>query len=318
MPTWTWLLQFLLLAPFWIIILGQVGLLAVEGVSQTGPDGSSLLLPHLMMALLSILLLLPLAPIYHRFTYHIPTFLFLVFIATLVYSLVAFPFSENNRYKAYFQQIVNLETGQNEVILAGLDQYVLPIATWLPSTAGQVVKCTSEDSLRPGVKNCRWRGIPPRVVPNTSPGVPPENGYADWLTFNVTRNPGENSARFEVSGQNTRACVLRFDRAIKDFNVLGSVRDDRFDPVPEAGSLQIKLWHREWDTPWIVDVEWPVSEGKKLGEEGMEGKVVCLWSDNNVEGVIPALDEMRRYMPPWAAVTKAGDGLVEGWKGFIV
>lgn len=50
----------------------------------------------------------------------------------------------------------------------------------------------------------------------------------------------------------------------------------------------------------------------------MEGKVVCLWSDANTEGVIPALDEVKKFMPVWSAVTKAADGLVEGSKRFMV
>jgi hypothetical protein len=153
---------------------------------------------------------------------------------------------------------------------------------------------------------------------NTPSGAPPEKGYREWLSYNVSREAGKNSARFALSGLNTRSCVLRFDRAIKNFNVIGSVKDDRFDAVPEVGSDQIKLWHRDWEKEWIVDVDWAVGEGKQEGEEGMEGKVVCLWSDDNVAGVIPALDEVRRYAPDWVAIAKLSDGLVEGWKPFIV
>lgn len=56
------------------------------------------------------------------------------------------------------------------------------------------------------------------------------------------------------------------------------------------------------------------------GEEQskLEGDVVCLWSDQNERGVIPALDEVRRFMPVWSVVTKLGDGLVEGKKAFSV
>jgi hypothetical protein len=68
----------------------------------------------------------------------------------------------------------------------------------------------------------------------------------------------------------------------------------------------------------VVDVEWPVSEGKKEGEEGRSGRVVCLWSDHNELGKIPALDEVQRFMPAWTSVVKLMDGLVEGSKGFVV
>lgn len=318
LPSWTWLLQFLLIAPILIIIFGQVALLVVEGTAQTGPDGGSLLLPYMLIAIFSIMLLLPLGPFVHRITYHIPSFLFLIFIGTLIYSLVAFPFSANNRYKAYFIQTVDLETGQNQVALFGLEDYIRSIIASIPSAAGQSIDCVSREEIRTGVQQCSWEGIAPRVVPNVPSGVPPEKGYVDWLSYNVSRIPGQNSARFVISGQNTRACVLRFDRPIKDFNVLGSSKDDRFDAVPEVGSDQIRLWHRDWDQAWTVDVEWPVGDGKQPGEEGMEGKVVCLWSDDNFEGVIPALDEIRRFAPAWSAVTKAQDGLVEGSKRFMV
>jgi len=88
--------------------------------------------------------------------------------------------------------------------------------------------------------------------------------------------------------------------------------------VPASGSDQIKLWHRKWDEGWEVDVEWPMSDGRKIGEEGMEGRVVCLWSDENTQGVIPALDEARRYVPAWVGISKLNDGLVEGSKPFSV
>lgn len=318
MPTWTWLLQFLLVAPFMLVVIGQVALLIIEAISQTGVDGSSLLLPYILIAVFSILLLLPMGPFIHRFTYHVPSFLFLVFIGTLIYSLVAFPFSANNRFKAYFFQTVDLETGQNQVTLLGLEKYIREIIASIPSAAGQTIACVPRGDIRSGVQFCSWEGIAPLIVPSSPAGVPPEKGYADWLSFNVSRTAGHNVARFVVSGQNTRACVLRFDRPIKDFTVLGGSKDDRFDAVPEMGSDQIRLWHREWSKPWTVDVEWPVGYGKQPGEEGMEGKVVCLWSDDNVEGVIPALDEIRRFAPYWSAVTKAQDGLVEGVKRFVV
>lgn len=318
MPTWTWLIQLLLVAPFVLTVFGQVGLIVVDGISQTGVDGSSLTLPFVLIAVFSIIILLPLGPFTHRFTYHIPSFLFLIFVGTLIYNLVAFPFSANNRYKAYFLQTVDLESGQNQVALFGLEDYIRQIITSIPSAAGQSILCISRDEVKSGLKYCSWKGLAPRVIPNVPVGAPPEKGYAEWLSYNVSRISGENSARFIVSAQNSRACVLRFDSPIKDFSVLGGSRDDRFDAVPEVGSDQIRLWHREWDRPWTVNVEWPVGDGKRPGDEGMEGKVVCLWSDDNVEGVIPALDEIRRFAPDWSAVSKAQDGLVEGFKRFVV
>jgi hypothetical protein len=254
----------------------------------------------------------------HRITHHIPTFLFFVFIGTLIYNLVAFPFSANNRYKAYFQQTVDLETGINKVTLVGLEEYIRPIISEIPSAASQFVKCTTREEIRSGLSFCSWEGLAPKVVANIPDGAPPEIGYKDWISYNVSRASGRNSATFHISGRDTRACIIRFDRPFSDFNVHGASRDGKYDKVPESGSDQIKLWHRDWDKEWVVDVEWAVSESKRPGEEGIEGRVVCLWSDHNVEGTIPALDEVQRFMPEWTSVVKLMDGLVEGSKPFIL
>lgn len=317
LPSWTWFIQFLLIGPFILILIGQVALYLVAAISQTGPDGSSLMAPLAIMAIFTVLLLLPIGPFAHRFSYHVPTFLFLVFIGTLLYSLLAFPFSANNRYKAYFQQTVNLETGENLVTIGGLEEYVRPIISSIPSAAGQPVTCESR-TLRYGIVFCSFSGIPPKVVDNTPAGAPPEKGYHSWLNFNATLKKGSNKATFTLAGKNTRNCKIKFDRPIKDFRVHGSSIDERFPRVPETGSSEIRLWHRQWDQPWTVDVEWSPTEGKAEGEEGMEGSVICMWSDDNVEGIIPALDEVRRYAPAWSAISKLADGLVEGSKAFVV
>ncbi|KAI6712968.1 hypothetical protein JHW43_004527 [Diplocarpon mali] len=319
MPTWTWLLQFLLLGPFMISVVGQVGLLIVAALAQTGTDGSALLLPYLLISLFSILLILPVTPFIHRITAHVPSFLFLVFIATLAYNLVAFPFSSNNRFKAYFQQTLDLDSGNNKVTLAGVEEYVRAIITDIPSAAGQDISCSSEDNIRQGISYCSWTGIPPKVVGNERDGVSSEKSYADWLSFKVSRTPGLNKATFHISAVDSKGCILRFDDPFTAFNVHGAAKGDgKWNDVPESGSDQIKLWHRDWNREWVVDVEWPVSEGKREGDEGRSGRVVCFWSDHNELGTIPALDEVQRFMPSWAAVTKLMDGLVEGSKAFIV
>ncbi|EKD20800.1 uncharacterized protein L3040_000907 [Drepanopeziza brunnea f. sp. 'multigermtubi'] len=319
MPSWTWLLQFLLLGPSIIIIIGQVGLLIVAALTQTGSDGSPLLLPYLLISVFSILLILPTTPFLHRITAHVPTFFLLIFISTLVYNLLAFPFSSNNRYKAYFQQTVDLESGINQVTLAGIEEYVRLMIDEIPSAAGQEISCKSKDNIRQGLSYCSWHGIAPKVVDNVKNGIPPEKGYQDWMNFNVTRAKGSNKATFHISGIDTKACILRFDDPFTAFEVHGAAKSDgKWNDVPESGSDQIKLWHRDWDREWVVDVEWPVSEGKQEGEEGRSGRVVCFWSDHNELGTIPALDEVQRFMPAWAAVTKLMDGLVEGSKAFIV
>ncbi|KAM3070478.1 hypothetical protein ACMFMG_010301 [Clarireedia jacksonii] len=319
LPTWTWLLQFLLIGPFILVVLGQVGLFLVAAIHQTGTDGSSLLIPYLFVAIFSILLLLPVTPFIHRLTHHLPTFFFLIFVGTLIYNLVAFPFSANNRYKAYFQQTVDLDSGINTVTLVGIEEYIRDIISAIPSASGQKIECTTNPKVRSGLSFCSYEGLPPKVVDNVVDGIPPEKGYTEWVQYNTTRVSGENKATFHILGQETRACVLRFDAPFIEFNVHGSARSEQpWDDIPDSGSDQIKLWHRDWNKPWDVDVEWPVSDDKRPGEEGRTGQVVCLWSDHNTPGAIPALDEAQRFAPPWTSIVKLTDGLVEGSKRFIV
>jgi hypothetical protein len=319
LPTWTWLLQFLILCPFTLIIIGQVGLLLVSATAQTGSDGSPLILPYLVVALFTVLIILPVTPFMHRITAALPTFLFLVFVGTLIYNLVAFPFSSNNRYKTYFQQTVDLDSGINRVTLAGLEQYVREVISSIPSASGQTIECAPNPHIRAGLSFCSYDGLAPQVVDNVIDGVPPEKGYKDWMYYNVTRAPGLNKATFHIEGQETKACIIRFNDPFTAFHVKGAAPSDgRWADVPQSGSDQIKLWHRDWNREWVVDVEWPVSEGKQEGDEGRSGRVVCLWSDQNKLGTIPALDEVLRFSPSWAAITKSMDGLVEGSKAFIV
>jgi hypothetical protein len=148
-------------------------------------------------------------------------------------------------------------------------------------------------------------------------GIPPEKDYSNWLTYNVTRPKRENKAIFHISGKETKACIIRFDDPFTAFTVHGAASSNGND-VPDSGSDQIKLWHRDWDREWVVDVEWPVSQGKQPGDEGRSGRVVCLWSDHNKLGTIPALDEVQRFAPKWTSIVKVMDGLVEGSKAFTV
>ncbi len=318
LPSSLWLLEFLFLAPFPVIIFGQVSLLLTSSTFQTPNDGNDPLPIYLFTAILTVLLFAPLGPFLHRYTYHIPLFLLLVFAGTTVYNLTAFPFSPANRLKPYFLQRVDLDTGINTVSLTsiGSGPYLHDIITSLPSAAGQTLSCTPS-TLRRDLTECSWTGLPPRVVPNTHPDIPPEKGYKDWLTFNATRSPDNaTAARFYISGRETRACKIVFNRPITDFSVDGAGEDRRFPKTSESGSRELRLWSRTWDRGWDVDVRWDAGEE---GEgDGLDGRVVCLWSDANERGTIPALDEVWRFAPAWVAVTKNQDGLVEGSKAFLV
>ena len=321
LPSSLWLLEFLLLAPFPLVIFGQAALLFTSATYQTLADGNAALPIYMLMAILTIILFAPLGPFVHRYTYHIPLFLLLVFAGTTIYNLTAFPFSESNRLKLYFLQQVDLDTGINNVSLTGIGTppYLRDAISALPSAAGQTHTCTPT-ALRRDLTECSWHGLPPKVVPNTHPDVPPELRYADWLTFNVTRGSGgRTEAQLYVSGKNTKACKLVFNRPIVDFTVEGAAdegRDKRFQRASEYGSKELRLWSRTWGRGWKVTVRWE-SGGEDRGD-GLDGRVVCLWSDANDSGTIPAVEEAQRFAPSWVAIVNNQNGLVEGSKAFLV
>jgi hypothetical protein len=107
LPGWIWFLQLLLMAPIVIILVGQIALLLTSALYQTPADGNSTLFIYLAFAVFATLLLAPIGPFVHRFTYHVPTFVFLICIATMIYNLVAFPFS---RYQTPSYGMTSLTT----------------------------------------------------------------------------------------------------------------------------------------------------------------------------------------------------------------
>ena len=326
LPSYLWILQFILLCPTPVILAGQISLILTSALHQTPADGNAVLPIYLFVAGLTYFLLAPLLPFIHRFHYHIPVLLFLIFVLSLVFNLFVFPFSETSRLKTFFVQYLDLDSGINYVSLTGVPTYIKQIATSVPSAAGKEIDCRALRNARfSGLRTCRWEGLPPRTVPNIALGLPesapPHLGYKDWLSFNVSRTEDHNTARFEIIGKNTRSCRILFDRPISNFSVKGADADDpRFQPVGPQGSTQLRLWSREWERGWNVSVSWEGSDedGKEGHASGLDGKVACLWSDANQKGAIPALEELWRFMPVWSTVTKGDDGLVEGSKPFTI
>lgn len=316
LPSWTWILQFLLLAPVPVILVGQIGLLVSTSLHQTPADGSPVLTIYLLSAIFSILLLMPLLPFIHRFNAVVPTLLFLICIATVIYNLVAQPFSETARLKVFFVQQVNLDTGNNRVNLLGLDHYVAKIANSIPSAAGQDLNCTSAAGYtnRAGLSRCTWRGLPPNVLNDDS--TAPEKTYSSLISFNVSRprNTSSNEATFHIRGRNTRNCRLLFDTPVTDVHVRNFTSDSRFPRVQsDSPSKELRLWSRDFGGNWVVDVEWSGQRNATF-----EGRVACLWSDANDPKTVPAFSEIAMYMPRWSMVTKQSDGLVEGYRKFKV
>jgi hypothetical protein len=325
----------------------------LDAVHQTGADGSSLLLPYLLIVACTVLLFLPVAPFVHRVTHHIPVVLLVVFVATLVYNLAAFPFSAGERYKVYFVQRLDLdlEGGENanRVCYHGVEEFVGAVVAALPSASGREVRCG--ESKRVGLVGCCFDGggVVPRVGGRRKGGGDGKGkggggGFKGLVGVNATRLGGKeaNAARIEIQADNTKACFLEFEKPVAGLRVRGSSGwDERFGLYPEGGVKNLRLWHRRWDEKWVVEVEWkdaaagdvsPPSLGEEEGEEegvlgdgelkrrreGLKGAVVCMWSDANVPGTIPALDEALQFAPAWVAVSKLSEGLVEGRKTFEV
>jgi hypothetical protein len=106
---------------------------------------------------------------------------------------------------------------------------------------------------------------------------------------------------------------------VETFNVLGSSEPDhRFLHPSQDGIHEIRLWSRTWQNKWTVDVNFAEKENDTTTADAASftGRVSCIWSDNNTPGLIPALDELRKFAPSWVAVTKLTDGLVEGYRKF--
>ncbi|KAL4871739.1 putative zinc metalloprotease [Aspergillus spectabilis] len=310
LPKWLWVLQFLLAAPIILILVGPLSLLLTSALHQVGQDGSSSLFVYIFIVALTTFLLSPILPFIHRYTYHIPLFLLAVFIGTLIYNLVAFPFSDSNRLKLFFIQEVDLDTGLNTASLTGVEPFVHDVAFGLPSAAGQNVTC---GPLGDRTK-CSWGGIPPHVVAEETP-------LEEWVSLEISKSTEKpRHAQLKISGQNTRACKLLFDSPVKNFQVANSAYDPRFPHTTPKGVQEIRLWSRTWEDTWTVDIEWADPEDtdhdSTLGP--LTGHVVCLWSDYNQPGAIPALDEVRQYGPSWVGVSKLADGLVEGRKAFEI
>ncbi|PHH84673.1 hypothetical protein CDD83_1574 [Cordyceps sp. RAO-2017] len=329
LPTWTWLVQLLLLAPVHVIIVGNLGLVNTSAVGQTGVDGNSLLVPLMGIGIISILLLLPLTPFMHRVTHHVPVFLLLVAAGTLIYNLVAFPFSVNHRFKFRFQQTIDLDKGTSVVSLTGLEQFVRPVMAYLPAAAGQQIECA--ESVSPGLADCAYDA--PGLPPNPADGAKLE----DLVSANASRSSDGRTATVRIRALKTRMCYLDLSRRVYGFAVEGGgSRDDRFGALPRDGFRQIRVWRRTWHGTWNVTLQLtdegyprgaagegaaegsgPVESGRvelkarSAAEEALEVTVRCAWDDANEADKMPAYHEVLRYMPEWAAVTKTTVGLVQ-------
>ncbi|KAI5291151.1 hypothetical protein KEM55_008413, partial [Ascosphaera atra] len=252
LPRWTWFLQLLCFAPIVIILVGQIGLLVTSAISQIGQDGAPTFPLYLCMALCITFIFSPILPFMHRFTYHIPLFMFVLFVVTLIANLLRFPFNDGGRLKLFFSQDVDLDNneGYNKVALTGIQPFVSDAISQLPSAMDKEVKCEGGFN---GREQCTWEGTMPDILRTGG-------NASDWLSYNISR-PAWNEARFEIAGRNTRACKLVFNTPVRDWRVAGSAYDQRLPHTASGGVQEIRLWSRTWDKTWEVDVKW---DPKKL------------------------------------------------------
>ena len=279
---------------------------------RTPADGNPVLPIYLILAMLTVLLLLPLTPFLHRFLFQVPTLLFLIFAGCLIYALLASPFSRDARLHVYFIQTVDLDTGINNVTLTGLDGYLQDIVDEFPSAAGQPLRCGGHaaETMKKGLQTCVWHGLAPNVLATEIAELTTDD-YKSWLEFNITS--ANNTAHFSIQGRNSKTCRLVFDNLVSDLSIEDAASDPRYNPVSDRGIAQIRLASRTWNKNFHVNVTWSEQEAKN-----QTGRVICAWSDANQHGTIPAYDEIRRFAPVWSTVVKNSDGLAEGYKEFTV
>lgn len=308
-PTWTWFIQFLLLAPVHVIIVGNLGLIQTSSMNMTGADGGGLLAPLMGIGIMTILVLLPLTPFMHRITRHVPLFLFVVFIATFIYNLVAFPFSPNYRYKLYFQEVIDLDAHTDTASLSGLSEYVQAVVASIPSA--QHVDC-SQKSSRAGLTACVYdvSSLSPDLVNGTKP--------KDLISVEGSISPSGKTATLKINAVESKMCILDLSKAVYNFQVKnGASLDSRFGSFPQNGLKRITLFRRDWEGAWEVELHL-TRDVSKSDPKPFEVTVKCAYSDMNDERTIPVLHELYQYMPKWAVISKAAVGLVEVRKTYPV
>ena len=223
--------------------------------------------------------------------------------------------------------------------LTGVSSYLNNrIITELPSSWGKDIHCIPS-SFRPGLTECKWESD---LVP--SPGGNSSDGdEARWLDVKTMRL-NETHGMVFVRGTNTRGCRLYFDKPIQYYK-LHDIKSDFSGTnasaasatgdllpgyeVPEGGVKEVRLWSREWERGFLVEVGWASGSDDALAEEPFTGQAACEWAEYasaseggsspaGRTGLIPALEEVKAFLPLWAQPTKLTDGLVEARTKFAL
>ncbi|CAE6507149.1 unnamed protein product [Rhizoctonia solani] len=302
----TWSVEILFSLVFPAILSSGILIMLLTALSQTLADGNPPMTVYLAIGFLSVLLVLPIAPMAHHIHRAASFFLALVLVSTSIYNLTAFPFSPLNPLKTYVQQTIDLDSGANAVHLATLSSLSMgsggpPIWTSLPSAQNTSIFCRGS-AARLGLADCEWSGLAPNVTLDSTPP-------SEWVRSSI-RQVEPNVARFRIQGRNTRSCRIYSDKPMKYVRVVGGhwERGSR----PDGEFNEIRLWSRTWDKVFDVLVKWPSNNGTR-----QSGKIACEWAEWDL-GRIPAIDELRVHLPPWTVVSKLNDGLVEGTRKFEI
>lgn len=308
-----WLVQVILLVPANLVVFGQIALLLVSGTAETGVEDVSLWTPYTLVALFSVILLMPISPFIYRVDRGVVFFFVILFATTAIHNLFVFPFSSESRYKLFFHQTVDLDTGTSIISYKGSERYIRDVIAQLPSAAGKDVSCISSVSDRPDLLSCSYDGADsfPHVVKPMKNGSQ-ETEYTAWIKVRKEQGEVRNKATLYLDAIESRTCNLNFAANITSFQVRGgNGGTGSFGRAPKAGFNHILLYRRDWDRPWIVDIEWDQDALTDIG-----GLVSCNWDDLNSQGAVPAYDESLRYIPDWVAVTKLTAGVIRGTKTF--
>lgn len=296
--------------------------------------------------------MLPIAPFAHKLHGRLNFLVIVVFVAATLYCLFTHPFTQTAPMKVRFLQRVHLGEQSDSLLteqvsnseltgvpifhlsdeipsvttsLFGLPKHVQKVVSELPSSHGKDVRC---EKIQMGLTNCTW-AVDKDWFP--SPGG---NASSGWVTGDIKRVEGKTSqATIHVRGTNTRGCRIYFDQPVYDYKVRAvdggqweGTQQDGYETPPE-GITALFLWSRTWDRDFEVEVT--------FGPEGVDpapslsGKLACEYSEYlsgiagagkvgrpDKEGRIPGFEEMLRFLPKWAVVTKAADGLVEVSRSF--
>ena len=277
-------------------------------------------------------------------------FVLLLFILSILYAWLTFPFSSAAPLRVFFQQRVEIDLGLDVIAsrrandthgsyraitsLTGHPNYVPNSAIISNLPSAQSVQCKPHPT-RTGLTLCEWdSGSGMLPAPGNWDGWSSNDKTTEYFNASVSRT-GPSSARIMVKGRNTRSCRVYFENQ----PILGYAVHSP-DDVEEEKAVQIDhemghikkllLWSRTWDREFVVDVKWGL--GKKGDDDAddteLHGRIACEWAEyasagidhgsgleENVEGrvfgKIPAFEEVLRFLPEWAVSSKQDDGLVE-------